>query len=178
MATRTVTVNRAPVLTLWGAVVSERMGYEWEEALTLGKAVAGLNAQSKGRRLGIYGFPKGVEEGKPPKKVGLGEDFWVECVGRSVPVKRTEEGIRAVVKDQPIDPASVARYLDSRFGDALPDVRAAMTKLTASYEKAELAEVAYELYEKFRPAVARGKRGWGQKGALDLGVIESLFRPT
>ncbi len=176
MATRAVTVNRAPVLTVWGAVVSQRMGYDWEEALTLGKAVAGLNAQSKGRRLGIYGPPKGTEEGKPPKKVGLGEDFWVECVGRAVPVKRTEDGVRAVVKDQPIDPAAVARYLGSRFGGALADVQAAMTKLAASYNTADLAEVAYELYEKFRPAIARGKRGWGQKGTLDLDVIESLSK--
>jgi hypothetical protein len=152
------------------------MGYRWKEALTLGKAVAGLNAQSKGRRLGIYGPPKGAEEGKPPKKVGLGEDFWLECVGRAVPVKQTEEGVRAVVKDQPIDPESVARYLGSRFGDELADVRAAMTKLAASYEKAELPEIAYELYEKFRPAIARGKRGWGQKGTLDLDVVESLSK--
>ena len=54
MAKETVTINRAPVLTLWAAVVAERLGYRRAEALTLGKAVAGLNAQAKGRRLGIY----------------------------------------------------------------------------------------------------------------------------
>ena len=43
-----VKINRAPVLTLWAAVVAERLGYEWEEALTLGRAVAGLNAYKKG----------------------------------------------------------------------------------------------------------------------------------
>ena len=32
------------------------------------------------------------------------------------------------------------------------------------------------LYEKFRPTVARGQRGWGQKGELDLDVIRSLGR--
>lgn len=48
----TVTINRAPVLTLWAAVVAERLGFERDEALTLGKAVAGLTAQSKGQRLG------------------------------------------------------------------------------------------------------------------------------
>jgi hypothetical protein len=46
MATYTVTINRAPVLTLWATVVAERLGYDHEAALTLGKAVAGLNAQS------------------------------------------------------------------------------------------------------------------------------------
>jgi len=50
----TVTINRAPVLTLWAAVVAERLGFEHEEALTLGKSVAGLTAQSKGQRLGIF----------------------------------------------------------------------------------------------------------------------------
>ena len=66
MAKDTVTVNRAPVLTLWAAVVAERMGYAPDEALTLGKAVAGLNAQAKGRALGIYSAPK-RGEGRPPK---------------------------------------------------------------------------------------------------------------
>ncbi len=49
-----VTINRAPVLTLWAAVVAERLGFDPDEALTLGKAVAGLTAQSKGQRLGIF----------------------------------------------------------------------------------------------------------------------------
>ncbi len=50
----TVTVNPAPVLTLWAAVVAECLGFDHDEALTLGKAVAGLTAQSKGQRLGIF----------------------------------------------------------------------------------------------------------------------------
>jgi hypothetical protein len=45
---RSVMVNRAPVLTLWAAVVAEVLGFEHDEALTLGRAVAGLNAYSKG----------------------------------------------------------------------------------------------------------------------------------
>jgi hypothetical protein len=48
-----ITINRAPVLTLWVTVVAERLGFEHDEALTLGKAVAGVSAQAKGRRLGI-----------------------------------------------------------------------------------------------------------------------------
>ncbi|MBM3483736.1 MAG: hypothetical protein FJX66_10595 [Alphaproteobacteria bacterium] len=51
---RTITINRAPVLTLWAAVVAERLGFEWHEALTLGRAVAGLTAHSKGERLGLF----------------------------------------------------------------------------------------------------------------------------
>lgn len=46
-----ISVNRAPVLTLWAAVIAERLGFEWNEALALGRVVAGLNAYSKGQSL-------------------------------------------------------------------------------------------------------------------------------
>ena len=49
-----VMINRAPVLTLWAAVVAEILGFEYDEALTLGRAVAGLNACSKGVALGLF----------------------------------------------------------------------------------------------------------------------------
>ena len=175
MARNVVMVNRAPVLTLWGAVVAARMGYDWEEALTLGKAAAGLNAQAKGRRLGIFAEPK-ARGGKEAKKVGLGEEFWVEVVGRPVPAKRTEDGVRAVVKADPIDAANVERYLRGKFGESLDAVREAMAALAGSFGKDDLTEAAYELYETFRPKIAAGKRGWGQKGELDLDVIRSLAR--
>jgi hypothetical protein len=31
-----VMINRAPVLTLWAAIVAERLGFDKNEALTLG----------------------------------------------------------------------------------------------------------------------------------------------
>jgi hypothetical protein len=49
---RVMLVNRAPVLTLWTVVVAEVLGFEHDEALTLGRAVAGLNAYLKGVSLG------------------------------------------------------------------------------------------------------------------------------
>jgi len=173
MADDVVMINRAPVLTLWAAVVTSRLGFEWEEAMTLGKAMAGLSAQSKGRAIGIF-KPAEYKDGKPPKKRGLGEDFWIQVCGRPVPAKETEEGVRAVVKDKPIEPASVAKYLEGKFGEDLDAVREAMTELAAAFEPEALEEAAYALYEQFRPQIARGKRGWGQKGELSLATIRSL----
>jgi hypothetical protein len=46
-----IEINRAPLLTLWAAVVAMRLGFDWEEELTLGRAAAGLNACSKGQEL-------------------------------------------------------------------------------------------------------------------------------
>lgn len=43
---QTIQVNRAPVLTLWALVVAERLGCTQDEALTLGRAMAGLNAHT------------------------------------------------------------------------------------------------------------------------------------
>jgi hypothetical protein len=51
MSERTILINRAPVLTLWASVVAERLGFDHDEALSLGNAVAGLTAQSKGRKV-------------------------------------------------------------------------------------------------------------------------------
>lgn len=50
----TVEINRAPVLTLWATVVAQRLGFNRDEALTIGKAVAGQTAHREGISLGIY----------------------------------------------------------------------------------------------------------------------------
>ncbi|MBN1919103.1 MAG: hypothetical protein JW889_14450 [Verrucomicrobia bacterium] len=173
MPERTIAINRAPVLTLWAATVAEELGYDRDAALTLGKALAGLTAQTKGRSLGIFKAPK-TRDGRPPKKVGLGEEFWVEICGRPVPAKNTEDGVRAVVKDKAIDPGGVEKYLAGKFGDDLDDVRAAMQHLAKAFAPHELADAAYSLYERFRPSIPPGKRGWGATGKLDLGLIRSL----
>jgi len=173
MAKTTITVNRAPVLTLWAAVVAQRLGFDADAALTLGKALAGLNAQAKGRSLGLFKPPQ--REGRPPpRKHGLGEEFWVDLCGRAIPAKNTDDGVRAVVKDQPIEPDGVRSYLDKAFGDDLATVQAAMTTLAATFEPNELAERSFALYERFRPQIAAGRRGWGQKGELNLDQLRSL----
>ncbi|RPI30248.1 MAG: hypothetical protein EHM70_14365 [Chloroflexota bacterium] len=172
MAVKTIKVNRAPVMTLWAVVVAERLGFDHDEALTLGKVVTGLNAQSKGQRLGI--FDPGEEKREKAREHKPDEVFWIEMLGRPVPAVNTEEGIRAVNKDKPVDPQSVERYLEKKFSDDLGDVRKAMEELARAFEPAELAKRAYPLYEKFRPEVPEGKKGWGALGDLDIEAIRSL----
>ena len=174
MATHTVTTNRAPVLTLWATVVAEQLGYDPEAALTLGKAVAGLNAQSKGRRLGIFEEPKGPQEEREPKARQPGEQFVVSLLNRRVPVVSTEHGMRATVKGQLIDSTGVRRYLAQKFGHELADVQAAMEALAKAYSPDQLAAQAYALYEQFRPDIPEGKKGWGAAGQLELDQIRSL----
>ena len=165
-----IMVNRAPVLTLWAAVVAEVLGFEHGEALTLGRAVAGLNAYSKGVSLGLFQpTPKEVKEQR--RKMRKEETVTVDLLNRAVPAKHTDEGLRALSGENPIRPESVQKYLEGKFGNALEDVSNAMLDLARSLPPSQLAGKAYSLYEKFRPEIPPGKKGWGASGKLDLDLI-------
>jgi hypothetical protein len=171
-----IKINRAPVLTLWAVVVAERLGLDHKEALTLGKALAGLNAQSKGRRLGIYEEKKeesGEKETKAEKPVRV---EMIPVLGRQIPTVRTAEGRRAAIKGKAITPESVQTYLEQKFGEDLHLARAAMEALARAHTRRQLEAQAYELYEKFRPKIPEGKKGWGAKGELDLDQVRSLSK--
>ena len=176
MANKKIKINRAPVLTLWAAVVAERLGYDKESALTLGKAVAGLNAQSKGRRLGIYDEKSEDDKKEEKKKEKPIKVEFIELLGRGVPAIKTPKGLRAAIKGEEIDPQSVEKYLLQKFGDDLHDARTAMDKLAKAFTPKQLESKAYSLYEKFRPAIPEGAKGWGVKGELDLEYITSLAK--
>ena len=170
----TISINRAPVLTLWAAVVAQRLGFRWDESLSLGKALAGLNAQAKGRRLGI--FKPHEEKMRAVRERERGERFWIEICGRSVPAKNTADGIRAMRGRAVVTAEGAEAYLESKFGDRLEDVRPAMRTLACAYSPRQLAAEAFGLYEAFRPAVPEGISGWGAKGDLDPRRIRSLAK--
>ena len=155
------------MLTLWAAVVAERFGYDWDEAVTLGRMVAGLNAADKAGGLGLR-EPRSRDPGRKRQPIEI------PLCGRLVPAIDTPDGIRATTDGKPSDPASVHRYLESKFGDALDEVRAAMTALAKSLPRERLAAEAFALYEAFRPGIPRGVRGWGAKGVLDPAKIRAL----
>ena len=176
MAKNKITINRAPVLTLWAAVVAERLGHTRQEALTLGKALAGLNAQSKGRQLGIY-EDKSAEEKEKEKREARADDVSsVAILGRAIPVVKTPQGMRAAARGEALDPESVQAYLERKFGDELEASRAALEHLAKAYTPPELEARAFDLYVKFRPEIPEGKKGWGAKGEFDLDYVRSLAK--
>ncbi len=176
MPKRKISINRAPVLTLWAAVVAERRGFDHQAALTLGRGLAGLNAQSKGQRLGIYEKKTDKSPGKQAQAERATGLEGVQLMGREIPAVRTPEGLRAAAGGKPIEPASVQAYLQQKFGEDLQAAQAAMQQLANAYSPKELETVAFSLYEKFRPAIPEGKKGWGAKGELDLDRIAALVK--
>ena len=173
----TIRINRAPVLTLWAAVVAERLGFDADAALTLGRAVAGLNAYSKGVSLGLF-EPSSNAVSEHLQKAKTGTTLHVDLLRRAVPIVRTAAGLRAVSNDRPISAHSVERYLEGKFGDDLELARRAMVNLAQSMPADELAARAYGLYEEFRPAIPAGVKGWGAAGELDLDLIDRLSATT
>ena len=92
-----------PVLTLWAAVVAEVLGFEHDEALTLGRAVAGLNAYSKGVSLGLFQpIPKEIKEQR--QKMRKEETVTIDLLYCALPSKHTDEGLRALRGESPIHP--------------------------------------------------------------------------
>jgi hypothetical protein len=173
---RTITINRAPVLTLWASVVARRLGFERDEALTLGRAVASLATHAKGAPIMVVTpSPKAIRERRRALKAGKRVQF--DLLKRAVPVVRTRSGLRALARDRPIAPASVEMYLEIKFGDALKLVRDSMKRLARSMPAPEIAAQADELYAKFRPKIRSGEPGWGAEGKLDVHRIERLGSP-
>lgn len=167
----TLSINRAPVLTLWAAVVAERLGFDRDEALTLGRAVAGLNAQSKGRRIGV--FRPHEERPKTARRKDHGERFLVEVCGRDVPAVNTPDGLRAVSGGKPIDPggsrstwrvpsATTWRPSGPRCGGWLAGTPRRTSQGPPTLSTSSSAP-------RFRPG-----SGGGAKGVLDLGLIGRL----
>jgi hypothetical protein len=165
-----IRVNRAPVLTLWAAVVAERLGHPPDTALSLASAVAGTAARAKARRLGI-------SEEKDRKKDAALErpQDTAQLLGRKIRLAHDADGI--VLADagdsKPAPAAPVAAYIAKAFGKHLAEVRAAMEALAAGIEAQELNRIGFRLYERFRPEVPPDVKGWGAKGDLDLAKIST-----
>jgi hypothetical protein len=167
-----ISINRSPVLTLWAAIVAQQFGFNEDEALTVGKAFAGLTA--KGRRVAIA-TPQENWLSKARERPH-GEVFRIDALGRPVLAMNTEDGIRAVHGLQVIEPDGVRQYLHANFGDNLGAARSVMEKLAKSLPAMQLAERALQLYERFRPEPATGIRWRPARGELDLEIIERLVK--
>lgn len=163
-----IEVNRAPVLTLWAAIVAERLGHDADAAITLGRAVAGSSARVKARALGLEEKHEAGGLLDAAKRPALQT---VHLLGRDVPVVERKGSQHALDHDKPASPRAARAYVERAFGQHLPQVRHAMEKLADSLAPDELNRTGFRLYERFRPEVAAGAKGWGAKGMLDLDRI-------
>ncbi|WP_372616951.1 hypothetical protein [Falsiroseomonas sp.] len=145
-----IRVNPAPVLTLWAAVVAERLGHSPDVALGLAGAVAGTS----------------------PLLAGVAGGETIPLLGRMVPVVVAQDGTRhaAGAAGQPVAVEPLRHYLARAFGPHLAVVRAAMEARAAALPPEELNRLGLRLYEAFRPDPPATLRG---KGLLHLERIRA-----
>ena len=79
-------VTGAPVLTLWASVVAEVLAFEHDKTLTLGRAVAGLNAYSKGVSPGLF-QPTPMEVNEQCQTMRKEETGTTDLLHRATPAK-------------------------------------------------------------------------------------------
>ena len=159
------------MLTLWAAVVAERLGHPPDTALTLGRAAAGASARAKARRLGIADERTGDDDER--REAPRGHDRKptparsVRLLGREIPVAAAKGGVAvALDKDKPASPSAVGDYLARVFGERLGEVRGAMEEVAALLPPDELDRVGFRLHERFRPEVPEGVESWGAEAEL------------
>lgn len=89
----------------------------------------------------------------------------VPVLGRLVPATRTDEGTRAASDGRPVPAESVETYRQ-KSGESYDEALGAMRAQASSLEPEDLAERGFSLYERFRPSVPAGTKGWGARGGL------------
>jgi hypothetical protein len=171
----TLQINRAPVLTLWAAIVAEKLGQPEDTALTLGRAVAGSAARTKARSIGRE-QSTADKNAETPRIRQEHITAPVFLLGKEIRLLPSEDGeLRAADGDKAASVDNVRRYLDKAFGDHLVAVRQAMETLAQRYDPQELNRIGFRLYEKFRPEVPPGSEGWGAQAVLE---VESIPRAS
>jgi hypothetical protein len=167
-----IKVNRAPVLTLWAAVVAERLGHPPDTALSLASAVAGTAARAKARRLG---FSEERDHAKDAKAAAPARaQDTAQLLGKKIRLTHDANGVvLAEGEGKPATAAPVHAYIAKAFGEHLAEIRKAMEDLAGRHDPDELNRIGFRLYEHFRPEIPADVKGWGAKGDLDLKKIRS-----
>lgn len=170
-----ITINRAPVLQLWGSVVAKFVHPDlpWVACLSIGNAISSLCAVSKGRSIGLIEPADGTKKDKKTRQRQTDDTRIVKVMGFSLPIK----GDAVIVggKPKPLKGESLKHKFGGQQYDA---VKAAFEDSLRSWKghEDELNTKAFHMYEQFRPTVAGGQKGWGQKGELSISEIAKAVR--
>ena len=191
-----VKVNRSPVMILWASCQCERiLGYDWSSSLSLASALAALNAKAKGRSLGIYSqqrseASRGEEDPDLLEEIGSFVDKYgnqhsdivrgIFLLSRETPAVKcgSPKHVQGLQNGKRISALYVDKNLKSAFGDLYGTCYTEMCRLCTAMKRAadSKGKQAYEYYVQFRPDIASGKQGWGQKGSLKLSKIRELSK--
>lgn len=88
---------------------------------------------------------------------------------------KTKDGLVYMGSDPKPKPGT-EETLKRRFGERYADVRGCFDTALKSWtgDEEELTKAAFGMYERFRPTVKVGKKGWGKRGELNLDTVKDV----
>jgi hypothetical protein len=88
---------------------------------------------------------------------------------------KTKDGL-VYMGGEPKPKPGTEEMLKRKFGARYEDVRGCFEEGLRSWvgEEDELTREAFGMYERFRPTVKAGERGWGRKGELSLDTVREV----
>jgi hypothetical protein len=171
-----ITINRAPVLKLWAACVTQVIhpSLPWSTCLSAGTAISAICAVGKGRSIGKIDPQDDQNVAKKKKKRVKDEDDFkmLEVMHFKLNLKSEEGLVYFGGKPQ----AASEETLKKKFGESYNEAKAVFEEELEKWKGAEegLGEQGFGMYEGFRPTVPKGEKGWGRKGVLDLENVRKI----
>ncbi|KAK7709849.1 hypothetical protein SLS64_006091 [Diaporthe eres] len=173
-----ITINRAPVLELWGASVAQFLhpDFSWDLCLSIGSSISTITAISKGRSIGTIAPPdESKDAASKNQNKKKGDDLTtVKVMGFPMTIKDDS----VIVKGKPKTTREVSLVRKYGSDESYGKAKDAMTEALQDWKgkEDELDAKAFHMYEQFRPDVAKGQKGWGRKGELHLSKLRDTIR--
>lgn len=173
-----IIINRAPVLELWGACVAHFLhpDFSWDLCLSIGSSISSITAISKGRSIGTIPPPDESKDdaSKDQSKKKGGDLPMVKVMGFPMTLKNDS----VIVKGKPKTTREVSLVRKYGSDESYGKAKDAMIEALQDWKGKEddLDAKAFHMYERFRPDVAKGQKGWGRKGELHLSKVRDTIR--
>jgi hypothetical protein len=173
-----IIINRAPVLHLWGASVTHFLypKLDWSTCLSAGSAISSICAVAKGRSIGTINEPDDTEERRKKKKKERKDEEGAPHTLEVMQFKLKHKDGKVHFSGKP--QSSSENTLRTKYGERYDEVRTTFDEALQDWkgDEEELSKAAFGMYEEFRPNTAKGQKGWGRKGALDLNIIRKTVQ--
>lgn len=173
-----IIINRAPVLELWGACVAQFLhpDFSWNLCLSIGSSISTITAISKGRSIGTSAPLDEAKNDASNDQNKKKEDGLTTVKVMGFPMTIKDDSV--VVKGKPKTTREVSLIRKYGSDDNYGKVKDTMSEALDGWKDKEddLDAKAFHMYEKFRPDVAKGQKGWGRKGELHLSKVRDTIR--
>ncbi|KAJ4299736.1 hypothetical protein N0V90_004982 [Kalmusia sp. IMI 367209] len=176
-----VLINRAPVLQLWSACVTQLLypSLSWSTCVSVGSAISTICAVAKGRSIGKMSERNDSEEANRKRKEAKKKQGDLEEIQVMHFNLKLKDGLAIVGSEQKGKPAN-EDALKKNFGEAQYErTRKCFENALNSWmgvDEEQLDKDASHFYEEFRPTVKSGQKGWGSKGELNLENVNRVVQ--